>query len=340
MRHFNDIEHKRLEKWLRSHIAGFQKIDTVAKFAMGQSNPTYLIHCGSMRYVLRKQPPGELLKSAHAVDREYRVMSALQHGGVPVPRMIGLCRDSTIIGTCFFVMEFLEGRVFSDPALAELTIRERTAIYQAKTDILIHLSNLDLKHHGLDNFGRGTDYVKRQVNLWTRQYRAAETDTIPAMENLIAWLPDHVPKNDYPRTLVHGDFRLDNLIVHPTEPRIIGLIDWELSTVGHPLVDISYWMAMLRFPRGSHFNGVPIGKRTALGIPAESEILDRFLSGTQIASAENWPFWIAFQFFRFAAITQGVMKRSLQGNASANNAERVGKMAGPAAELGWQSING
>ncbi len=333
-----DVESKTLAAWLQSHIEGFEGFTAIKKFPVGQSNPTYLITAQSGQYVLRKKPPGVLLKSAHAIEREFRVMQALDATGVAVPKMLALCEDTTIIGTAFFVMAYLSGRVFSDPALPSLNRGERSAIYQSQLEMVTHIASIDIDSVGLADFGRNGDFMQRQISRWTRQYRTAQTEKIEAMELLIEWLPANTPQDTGNPCLVHGDFRLDNMIIHPTEPRVIGVIDWELSTLGHPLVDITYWMTMLRFPEGGYFSGVTEQRRVELGIPQEEEIFARFLHKARLAASHSWAFWLAFQCFRFAAITQGVLKRSIDGNASAGDAAQVGAMARPVAELGASFI--
>ncbi len=327
-----------LSAWCESHIDGFKGPVSLEKFAVGQSNPTYLLRARSGRYVLRRKPPGALLQSAHAVDREYRVMRALANSDIPVPRMHALCEDDDVTGSMFFVMEYLDGRTFLDPALPELQPGQRRDLYEQQVRILAGLASLDPSAFGLSDYGKPGNYVSRQVSRWTRQYRATETGVNPEMEHLIEWLPENLPTDEGQVALVHGDFRLDNLLVHPARMEIIGVLDWELSTLGHPFVDFSYWSTMLRLPRDTHHKGLAGLDRGALGIPEERELIDlyRTLSGTEVPG--GWPFWIAFHAFRFAAIVQGVMKRYLDGNASSAQAVEVGRMAGPVARLGWSAV--
>ena len=327
-----------LTAWCESNIEGFRGPLTLEKFSIGQSNPTYLLQTESENYVLRRKPPGALLKSAHAVDREYRVMQALANTPVPVPKVHALCENQEIIGTTFFVMEYLESRTFLDPVLPELSSQHRRALYEDQVSIIATLSSIDPKNIGLADFGKPGNYMQRQVNRWTKQYRASETEVIEEMENLIGWLPNHLPQDEERVALVHGDLRLDNLLIDPKEPKVIGVVDWELSTLGHPFVDFSYWLTMLRLPRTTHHKGLAGKDRTSLGIPTEAELLDlyRTMSGEQIHV--DWPFWLAFHCFRFSAIVQGVLKRYLDGNASSPLAMEVGKMARPVAELGWKAV--
>jgi aminoglycoside phosphotransferase (APT) family kinase protein len=329
-----------LAAWCKSSIDGFSGPVSLEKFTIGQSNPTYIVHARSGRYVLRRKPPGMLLRSAHAVDREYRVMRALADTNIPVPRMYALCEDDDVIGSMFFVMEYLEGRTLMDPALPGVPHEQRRQLYEQQTRVLADLARIDPSRVGLSDYGRPGNYVARQISRWTRQYRASETECIPEMERLIEWLPEHLPADDGRAALVHGDFRLDNLLVHPERMEIIGILDWELSTLGHPFVDFSYWSTMLRLPRETHHKGLSGLDRAELGIPGERELLDLYRSRSHTKVPGDWNFWIAFHAFRFAAIVQGVMKRHLDGNASSEHAVDVGRMASPVAQLGWDAVNG
>jgi len=322
-----------LARWCEANINGFRGPISACKFAIGQSNPTYLLNTGSGRYVLRRKPPGALLKSAHAVDREYHAMRGLADTDIPVPEVYALCEDDAIIGSMFFVMEFLDGRTFLDPALPELSNDQRRALYTAQVEVLAKLAAVDVDAVGLAGFGKPGNYLTRQVDRWTRQYRATETESIPAMEALIGWLPEHIPADDGRVALVHGDFRLDNLIIHPDEPSIIGVIDWELSTLGHPFVDFSYWATMLRLPRKTYHRGLTGMDRGLLNIPEEQELIATFCRLSNMLEPPDLRFWIAFHGFRFAAILQGVLKRHLDGNASSPEALEVGRMVRPVAEL-------
>lgn len=330
----SDEQISRLQVWMAAHVAGFTGPVEVRKFATGQSNPTYALTSPSGQYVLRRKPDGALLKSAHAVDREYRVMAALAGSEVPVPRVFALCEDEDVLGTMFFVMSLVEGRTLLNPSLPDFSVDERGALYEAQVDLLASMARLDLDAIGLGDYGAPGDYVGRQIATWTRQYRASETRKIEAMETLMQWLPENAPKDNGARSLVHGDFRLDNMLVHPTRPQVSALIDWELSTVGHPLIDISYLATMLRLPPHPTHGGLGGADRDALGIMNENEMFDRFLAKSGLDAPADWSFYIAFHFFRFAAILQGIAKRVETGNASNTAAAQVAAMTEPMAQMG------
>jgi aminoglycoside phosphotransferase (APT) family kinase protein len=323
-----------LADYLEAHLPGFRGPLRATKFKGGQSNPTYLIEAESNQYVLRRKPPGKLLPSAHAVDREFRVIGALASSGVPVARPLHLCADESVIGSMFYVMDFVPGRIFWDPALPELSVPERTTHYSAVLDVLIALARLDVGALGLADYGRPANYFARQVARWSEQYRAAETERLEAMEMLIAWLPVAVPPDAGRVALVHGDFRIDNLIWREDSPHVAAIVDWELSTLGHPLADFAYFCMALRLPRNPVLPGLAGIDRPALGIPDETAMIERFAAGTGLDPRPHWNFLLAFQFFRLAAIAQGVLKRALQGNASSERAMQAGAMTLSIAELG------
>ncbi len=324
-----------LEAYLASRIPGFRGPLTVRQFRGGQSNPTYYLAAGGREYVLRRKPPGKLLPSAHAVDREYRVLTALAGTGVPVPRTYLYCDDPSVTGTPFYVMEYVPGRVLTDPRLPEQSPAERAAIFDAMNEILARLHTVDWQALGLGDFGRPGNYFARQIHRWTQQYRASETEKIEAMERLIVWLPAHIPPGDE-TTLVHGDFRLGNTLVHPTEPRIVAVLDWELSTLGHPLADLAYNMLPFRL-RPEQFEGFAGGERPA-GIPAEEAYLEAYCRRTGRPGIPHWDWYIAFAMFRLAAIAQGIMGRVLAGTANDPNARERGERARPLAEAAWDLV--
>ncbi|MFI4941137.1 MAG: phosphotransferase [Burkholderiales bacterium] len=328
-----NLDTSKLASYLETRIDGFQGPLTAEKFAGGQSNPTFLLKAQSGNYVLRRQPPGALLKGAHAVDREYRVLVALKDTGVPVARAYHLCEDPEVIGSMFYVMSFVQGRIFWDPALPELPREQRAPLYSEMIRVLATLHNVDVNAVGLGDYGRPGNYFERQVGMWTKQYRAAETETLDAMETLITWLPANMPADDGQPSLVHGDYRLDNLIFHPAETQVLAVLDWELSTLGHPLADLAYLCMCLRLPSTGQVCGLAGKNRQEWGIPTEAALVAQYCALRGIDAIDNWPFYLAFSFFRLAAIVQGVMKRSLNGNASSDQAVQVGKMAGQLAQL-------
>jgi aminoglycoside phosphotransferase (APT) family kinase protein len=333
----HEFDAARLGHYLTSHMGSVADKLTVRQFRAGQSNPTFLVESGNRRYVLRKKPPGRLLPSAHMIEREYRVMRALQDSGVPIIRTQLLCEDASIIGTPFYLMDFADGRVFRDPSLPGLTPHERRAIYAAMADVLAQLHTVDWRAVGLENFGKPAGYLRRQISLWTRQYEAAKTDAIPAMDELIAWLPARLPA-DETTTIAHGDFRLENLMYHPSLPQVIGVLDWELATLGHPFADVAYNCMIWHLdPATPNLGGLAGRDLFALGIPTEAEYLVGYEKAARRGRIDNYSYFLAFAFFRFAAIAQGVYARALAGNASAPNALEVGLLAAPLAEFGWKA---
>jgi aminoglycoside phosphotransferase (APT) family kinase protein len=325
-----------LARWLRDRVAGFGGDLSVEQFKGGQSNPTFLLHAGGQRYVLRRKPPGELLPSAHAVDREFRVISALGQTDVPVARADALCTDTSVIGAMFYVMEYVEGRVLWDPTLPGIAAPRRRAYFDELGRVIAALHCVDPAVIGLADYGKPGNYIERQVGRWTRQYRAAETDQIDAVERLIEWLPAHVPPGDESR-IVHGDYRFDNVIFHPTEPRILAVLDWELSTLGHPLVDFAYHCMAWHMAGGEGTRGLGGVDLQALGIPSEAEYLQWYLkrTGRPEPSREDWIYFLVFGMFRLVGIVQGIKKRALQGNASSEQALQAGSRVRPLAEQAW-----
>ncbi|QNP50516.1 phosphotransferase [Diaphorobacter aerolatus] len=308
----------------------------VSVLAGGQSNPTFRIDAGKNRhYVLRKKPPGTLIASAHAIDREFRVMQALANTGVPVPRMLDYCEDASLIGTPFFVMEFLEGRVFMDQALPGMTNAERTALYREMNRVIAALHAVDHKAVGLGDYGKEGNYVSRQIARWSRQCRESTLPVNASMHRLMEWLPAHLPEGDE-TTLVHGDYRLDNLIFHPSEARVIGVLDWELSTLGHPLADLAYQCMGWRIPHDL-WRGIGGLDLAALGIPSEAQYVQWYGEATGRDAAGHWDFYIAYNLFRMAAILHGIAQRAAEGTAAAEDAVETGRKAGPLADLGWEA---
>ena len=339
MTHPLDLPVDSLAIYLEANVAGFRGPLTATKFKGGQSNPTYRIDAASGTYVLRRKPPGALLPSAHAVDREFRVLQALHGGAAPVARPLHLCADESVIGSMFYLMDFVDGRIFWDPSLPELSAPERGEIYGAIVDAMAALHAIDPATVGLADYGKPGNYFERQLRRWGEQYRASETRTIPAMDALIAALPARCPADDGSVSLVHGDFRIDNLMFHPTEPRVLAIVDWELSTLGHPLADLGYFCMALRLPRNPALPGLAGLDRAALGIPDEAALLARYAQATGRPIPADWPFVLAFSFFRLAAIAQGVAKRAEQANASSEQAVQAGRMAGMLAEMGVGVLN-
>ncbi|MGE4014096.1 MAG: phosphotransferase family protein, partial [Alphaproteobacteria bacterium] len=303
-------------------------------FKGGQSNPTYRLTGETGLYVLRRKPPGKLLPSSHAVDREFRVLKALAGTEVPVPRVHALCEDDSVIGSAFYVMDHVDGRVFWDPRLPELDKADRTAIFDSMNAAIAALHRVKPADVGLEDFGRPGNYMERQISRWTKQYRAAETETIEAMDKVIEWLPRHTPPDGEPG-IVHGDYRLDNVIVHPTEPRVIAILDWELSTLGYPVADFAYHCMSWRVPP-ELFRGLAGVDSAALGIPDEAAYVAAYCRRTHRSSIDNWEFYIVYSMFRIAAILQGIAKRAIDGTAANADAHEVGRRARPFAEQAWQ----
>jgi aminoglycoside phosphotransferase (APT) family kinase protein len=328
----------RLAAWMQAHVEGFLGPVDVQQFAGGQSNPTFLVQSANHRYVLRRKPPGKLLPSAHAVDREFRVIAALQDTEVPVAKARALCEDASVIGTAFFVMDYVEGRLFWDAALPEVARTDRGAIYEEMTRVIAALHAVDFTAAGLGDYGKAGRYIERQVARWTQQYRASETETIDAVERLIEWLPKHIPA-DEETSIVHGDFRLDNTIFHPVEPRILAVLDWELSTLGHPLVDLAYLCMRYHLSAGQ-FKGLGGLDTAALQIPSEAECVADYCRrrGRAPVAPQDWTYYLAFNMFRLTGILQGVLARAIQGNASSATALEAGRRARPLAEQAWALV--
>ncbi len=325
-----------LQDYMREHVEGFSGELTVEQFKGGQSNPTFALTAGGTRYVLRKKQSGVLLPSAHAVDREYRVITALYNTGVPVARSYCLCQDAAVIGTPFYIMALVQGRVLWDPTLPGMSVAERSAIYDDMNRVIATLHGVDVAAVGLSDYGRSGNYVARQIARWSKQYLASQTTPIDAMDRLIAWLPQHIPANET-TSIVHGDLRLDNLIFHPTEPRIIAVLDWELSTLGDPLVDFAYHMLTWHL-KADEFRGMAGVDLAALGIPLADDYLRRYAerTGRSAIDAAQWDFYLVYNMFRLAAILQGIAKRVEDGTAANAAARATGAQARPIAEVAWR----
>jgi aminoglycoside phosphotransferase (APT) family kinase protein len=331
-----DFEAGALERYLAEHVDGFAGPVEYTRFKGGQSNPTYRLDTPVGRYVLRKKPNGKLLPKAHMVDREYRVMTGLWDTAVPVPRTRLLCEDDAVIGTDFYLMDFVDGRVLWDPQLPELDAAERAGVYAEMNRVMAALHSVDYDAAGLGDFGRPEGYVERQIALWTKQYRASETEHIEAMEQLIDWLPANLPASSE-SAIAHGDFRLDNMIFDAREPKVLAVLDWELCTLGHPLADFAYHMMVWRLSP-SLFRGLGGVDVESLGIPVESDYLRQYCdrTGRDMVGRQEWNFYIAYNMFRLAAILQGIAKRAIDGTAASPEAVENGKRARPLAEEAWR----
>lgn len=328
--------------YLQEKLTWFKGPLTADKFSGGQSNPTFKITAESGTYVLRKQPPGELLKSAHAVDREFRVMQSLAKTDVPVPAMHHLCEDRDVLGSMFFLMQYLPGRTLWDCSLPELSTKERADTYEEINTVLAALHDVDIEAVGLSDYGRPGNYYARQLKRWTQQYHATEFQPIKDMDWLAAWLPEHLPEDDGRVSLVHGDFRLDNLRYHTKEPKVVAVLDWELSTLGHPFTDLANHCMQQRLPVGSgHLSGLAGVNLKKLGIPTEQEFIHQYCQKRGIEKIDNWNFYLSFSFFRLAAILQGVAFRGREGNASSDQAlglqERVAPLAAMAKSVALEN---
>jgi len=330
-----------LDRYLSRHLEGYRGGLEVSQFDSGHSNPTFFVAAEMADgrrhdFVLRKKPPGKLVASAHQVDREFRVIAALAHTDVPVAPARLLCTDDSVIGQMFYLMNAVPGRVLVDASMPGQSREERTAIFDSMNDVLARLHKVDPAEVGLADYGRSGQYIARQVARWSKQYAELKTEDIPAMDKLSAWLPEHIP-NDDPTTIVHGDYRLGNLIVHPTEPRVVAVLDWELSTLGHPLCDIAYNCLGYHLPDPPH--GFANADFAELGLPTEREYVAAYCRRTGRASIPHWNYYLAFSLFRLAAIAQGVYRRGLQGNSSNPESIKMGRSARERAELAWSLVS-
>ena len=332
------IDATRLSDYLSESIADFRGPLTITQFRGGQSNPTYLLETPRRRYVLRRKPPGKLLPSAHAVDREFRIISTLHAQSFPVPQTFVYCADDSVAGTAFYVMSFADGRVFWEPQMPDSNPAERAAVYDCMNSTLARLHCFDPAAIGLSDFGRGENYVPRQIERWSKQYRASETETIADMDRLIEWLPHNVPPQSTVR-VVHGDYRLDNTVVAPNEPDIIAVLDWELSTLGDPLADFTYHLMQWHMPHSESRAGTGslVGRDLkALGLPSLSDYVDLYVARTGLDPRPHLPAYFAYNFFRIAAILQGIIGRVRDGTATSEHAPAKAAMIRPLAETAWR----
>ncbi len=325
-----------LETYLINHVPGFQGPLVVEQFKGGQSNPTFKLITPHQQYVMRCKPApvAKLLPSAHAIEREYRVMHALRNSDVPVPQMICLCTDESVIGRAFFVMQLVQGRIIWDQGLPNSSVQERSAIYSEMNRVIAALHKVNIEQIGLSDYGKAGNYFERQISRWSKQYRASETEKIDAMERLLDWLPSHIPAGEQ-ISLVHGDFRLDNMIFHPTEPKVLAVLDWELSTLGHPLADFSYHCMAWHISPGA-FRGIAGLDHSTLGLPTEAQYVAQYCARTGREKIDHWHFYLAYNLFRLSGILQGIMKRALDGTAASEQALESGAKAKVLAQLGWQ----
>jgi len=324
--------------YLQARVEGFEKPERLRQFQGGQSNPTFLIETAGQKYVLRKKPPGVLLQSAHQIDREYRIQKALA-GVIPVARMFHYCTDISVIGTQFYVMEYLEGRVFADVLMSELSSADRGAVQAQLFETIGALHAADYTALGLGDYGKPTNYCARQIERWTKQYVASKTEDLPAMNELIAWLRENIPAEDA-SAIVHGDFRLGNMMIHPTEPKIIAVLDWELSTLGHPLADLAYCCQPYHMPieAGLAYAGYASISLSEHGLRSEAEVLDLYCKRTGRTGIADWNFYVGFSLFRSAAIAEGVYARALAGNAADQRALRFHEMTKITSRTGWDIV--
>ncbi|TCK98990.1 aminoglycoside phosphotransferase (APT) family kinase protein [Shimia isoporae] len=315
-----------VDRWLSENLEGYEGPSQATKFNVGQSNPTFRLDAPSGQYVLRRKPPGVLLKSAHAVDREFRVQKALAETDVPVARMHLLCEDSDVIGSDFYVMDFVDGRNFDDPRLKDLTNEQRARVIDEMGRVLAAIHSVDIEEVGLSNYGPQGNYFERQVGRWTKQYRASETESVPQMDELAEWLNANIPEDDGKRTLVHGDYRIDNMLFSKDGENVVAVLDWELSTIGHPYADLAAVIMQWQMPPGNEGRGLAGVDRAALGLPSDEEFIAAYCQRMGLPGIEKFGFYLAFCFFRMAGIIQGVKKRALDGNAS--DPERAKRLGG------------
>lgn len=328
-----------VDRYLTEHLDGYAGPLEVTKFQGGQSNPTFLLKTPARNYVLRRKPPGVLLKSAHAVDREYRVQKALYGSDVPVAKMYLLCEDDDVIGSAFYIMDHVDGRNYADPTMPEMTPAHRAGVIDEMNRVLAALHDVDIDAAGLSDYGPPGNYFERQVGRWSKQYRASETETIPAMDELMEKLAAEMPEDDGQRTLVHGDYRIDNMIFAKEGTDCLAVLDWELSTIGHPFADLAAVIMQWQMPAGSEGRGLAGIDRAELGLPSDAEFIARYCERRGLGGIDNFGYYLAFNFFRMAAIIQGVLKRALDGNASnPERAMKVGRYVPVFAQHGLEAL--
>lgn len=328
-----------VDRYLSEHLDGYAGPLEVTKFQGGQSNPTFLLKTPARNYVLRRKPPGVLLKSAHAVDREYRVQKALYGSDVPVAKMYLLCEDDDVIGSAFYIMDHVDGRNYADPTMPEMTPAHRAGVIDEMNRVLAALHDVDIDAAGLSDYGPPGNYFERQVGRWSKQYRASETETIPAMDELMEKLAAEMPEDDGQRTLVHGDYRIDNMIFAKEGTDCLAVLDWELSTIGHPFADLAAVIMQWQMPAGSEGRGLAGIDRAELGLPSDAEFIARYCERRGLGGIDNFGYYLAFNFFRMAAIIQGVLKRALDGNASnPERAMKVGRYVPVFAQHGLEAL--
>jgi len=331
----------KVSAYLEKHLEGFEGPLEVSKFQAGQSNPTFLLKTPSRNYVLRRKPPGVLLKSAHAVDREFRVQKALQDTYVPVSKMHLLCEDDDVIGSAFYIMDHIDGRNFMDPRMPDMDKAGRAGVIDEMNRVLAALHEVDIDAVGLSDYGPPGNYYERQVARWTKQYRASETEDLPAMNKLIEKLTASIPADDGQRTLVHGDYRIDNMMFEKDGTKCLAILDWELSTIGHPYADLAAVIMQWQMPAGTEGRGFGGVDRAALGVPSDAEFIAKYCERRGLDGIDNFGFYLAFCFFRMAGIIQGVLKRALDGNASnPERAMKVGAYVPVFAENGLKALEG
>jgi len=328
-----ELDHESLQQYMQENVAGFSGPLSIEQFKGGQSNPTYLLSSGAQKYVLRRKPSGKLLKSAHAVDREYKVISALNQTDVPVAKAYALCTDDAVIGSWFYIMEYVEGRIFW--AVKHTPVDQRQAIFEAMHATIAKLHQVDFEAVGLVDYGTKGSYFSRQISRWASQYRASVEEPCTVMDELIEWLTDHIPANDE-TAIVHGDFRIDNLIFHPTEPRILAILDWELSTLGHPLSDFAYSCMLYYVPAGLGFGGLGGMDLKANNIPTIETCIRSYCREMALDGIPDWYYYMAFNFFRLAGIAFGIKGRVRDGTAASHQAKATAAIAEPLAEIAMQ----